>query len=214
MITPEIRIFYASLYRVSVSEPLWKQFGFSGTLDSDETLEEYAQNYRTEWGKHQAKILPALCEALGLEFYRSVIDVACMPGVKPASDPLIMPFNDFPDRFMDVLTHELCHVLLTDNDTYSIKSTDKEVNLLSRWHGLFGGSHEFNTLAHIPVHALSKHIYLDILQEPSRFERDMEHVKGDTPYKRAWEYVNKHDYRHIITQLRDDYEELRKELTI
>lgn len=212
MKTPEIRIFYASLYRQSVSEPLWKQFGWQDALDNDETLEEYAQNYRNEWAKYEARILSALYESLGIAFYRPVIDVACIPGVMPASDPLIMSFHDFPNQFVDTLTHELCHVLLTDNNIYSTKSSEKEMDLAKRWGNLFGTEHDFKTLVHIPVHALSKFIYLDILQESSRLARDMEEVKGNRPYKAAWDYVNAHDYKQIIEQLKQDYKEIEREL--
>lgn len=205
MKTPEIRIFYAWLYRQTISEPLWKQFGWQQALESDETLEEYAQNYRTEWARYESKILTALCEALGIEFYKSVIDAACIPGVRPGSDPLILSFRNYPNQFVDALTHELCHVLLTDNTVYSIKSSENEQNLVGRWQKLFGEIDDFNALVHIPVHALSKYIYLDVLGEPARLERDMSNVERLPSYKAAWDYVNEHNYKDIIKKLKADY---------
>lgn len=205
---PEIRIFYSWLLAGDISKqiqelhPDWK-------FDDDETLELYAENYRKEWAKYNDKILTALVNALGVSFYKSVIDVACAPNIVPVSDPLIISFRTFPDQFVDVLTHELCHVLLTDNTTYSIHSSHKDLDLRDRWAALFGTEHESNTLVHIPVHALCKYIYLDVLRDPSRLERDMKDVQQYAPYRAAWKYVNNHDYKDIIRDLKMDYEAIK-----
>jgi hypothetical protein len=62
------------------------------------------------------------------------------------------------------------------------------------------------------VHAVSKYIYLDVLKNPARFERDMKEVKDDAPYVAAWKYVNSNDYMQIIEQLKKDYQDLAKDL--
>lgn len=208
--TPEIRIYFSWLLYDTVSGALKKAAGKTEALMSKDLGEEYAGNYRREWAKYNDVILPALTGVLEAEFYRDVIDVPCAPWMRCISDPLIMGFQYFPDQFVDMLAHELCHVLLTDNSRYSIKSS-KNMALNDRWTRLFG-EHDFVTLVHIPVHALSKYIYLDILQAPERLERDMDHVKNDASYKAAWDYVNEHGYMEIIKKLRADYQAIEKEL--
>lgn len=207
---PEIRIFFSWLMYGNISKPLDKLWNDTDKpLESEETCEEWVQNYREEWAKYNDTILDALQEVTGLSFYKPVIDVACAPWLRASSDPVTMGFKNYPDQFVDVLAHELSHVLLTDNTVYSIQSSEKEVLLTDRWQKLFG-KHDFNALVHIPVHALSKYLYLDILKDPSRLERDIDDVKGFKPYATAWEYVNSHDYKEIIAQIKEDYAQIAK----
>lgn len=211
MKTPEVRIYFSWLLYQNESIYLDKQLRRPGdsSMISEQKCRDFAANYRNEWAKYQSKILSALMQVLNLEFYMPVIDVACAPWFKAQSEPITMSFYYYPDQFVDVLTHELCHVLLTDNNVYSIRSSRNEVALDEWWSKLFS-KHELVTTVHIPVHALCKYVYLDILKEPSRLERDMQDVKGNKPYVEAWEYVNTHDYKEIIELLKQDYKEIAK----
>ena len=206
---PEIRINFADLLYFNESQTL----AGKEKLDSYEQYEKWTEAYRREWLKYETKIVIALQEVLNLQFYKPVIDVSCAPYFIPKSDPLIMNFRNRPDQFIDVLMHELCHVLLTDNNIVQINNhTEQSVNLAKVWEGLFGKEHDFGTLVHIPVHALSKYIYLDILKEPSRLKRDIESVKtyeGSEVYVAAWDYVDKQGYKEIIDKLKHSYEALR-----
>jgi hypothetical protein len=208
---PEIRIYYSWLLHENVSVTLNRQLNDgSWKMDEDpELLHTFAKNYQTEWNKQSKKILTALTEATGLEFYMPVIDVPCAHWFKAQSTPLTMSFYYYPDQFVDVLTHELCHVLLTDNNIIQLKT--KGDSLEARWEKLFG-KHKFNTLVHIPVHALCKYIYVDVLKNPSRLERDMEDVKSDKSYIDSWNYINSHDYKKIIADLKNDYARLAESL--
>ena len=84
--------------------------------------------------------------------------------------------------------------------------------LTDEWQKLFGKNHTFGTLVHIPVHAVHKAIYLDILKEPKRLKRDIvENNKYNaTDYINAWDYVEKHGYKEIIKQLQKSYESLKE----
>lgn len=210
---PEVRIYFSSLLHENVSVHLDKQLNDgSWTMDSDEeTLREYAANYQKEWDKYHKKIVTALVEATGLEFYQDVIDVPCAHYFRAQSSPLMMSFYYYPDQFVDVFIHELIHVLLTDNKTISLKDHNCTTELDKRWQKLFG-RHDFTTLVHIPVHALSKYIYLDVLKEPYRLDRDMKDVKNNAPYVRAWKYVNDNNYRQVVKKIKQDYANLQKEL--
>ncbi|HUB92944.1 MAG TPA: hypothetical protein VMB52_00380 [Verrucomicrobiae bacterium] len=209
---PEVRIYFSWQLYDNVSVPLLKGTENSSWLETKDKQLEYAANYRSEWSKYSEPILSALVDSLKIRFYRSVIDAPCTPGVIPFSDPLTLNFAYYPNQFVDIMLHELCHIILTDNTVYPIHSSEQRIVISERWIKLFGNEFTRNTLVHIPVHALSKYIYLDVLQEPERLERDVKNLEHLPDYKAAWDYVNTHDYRTIIEQLKNDYKALADEL--
>jgi len=189
---------YVSVEKYRLNSKDW------GEIPSREQCEVWTENYRQEWAEYEDKILPALTETLGVTFYKQVIDVDVAPGIRAMSDPLILNFMYYPDQFVDSLTHELIHLLLTDNHAYSLKEANQTVRLDEAWTDLFG-KHDFDTLVHIPVYALHKYIYLDIMKNPERLERDKYTVKDDEAYAKAWGYVDAHNYLEIITALKNWY---------
>jgi hypothetical protein len=112
-----------------------------------------------------------------------------------------------PDEFIDILTHELIHRLLTDNRTLPY-----DLFLIPHWENLFGKNHSFNTLVHIPVHAVHKAVYLDALKDAKRLERDIKrHQKyGNKDYTAAWDYVESRGYEDIIACLKRQCQVLGK----
>lgn len=204
---PEIRISFAWLLSYGESQALAEANDFK--LESYEHYDKLTVEYRKAWKKHEKEIIGGLQSALGVGFYKPVIDVSCTPYFIPKSDPLIMNFKETPDQFIDVLTHELCHVLLTDNDKHQSNGNKPKLDLIAVWKKMFNGEEDFNVLAHIPVHALCKCIYLDILKEPSRLERDKKAVEewdNSGAYTASWAYVENHDYKEIIKKLKESYE--------
>lgn len=203
---PEIRINFAWLLFYGESQALAEANNFK--LESYDYYEKTVAEYRVAWKKREKKIIQGLQGALGVEFYKSIIDVSCTPYFIPKSDPLIMNFKETPDQFVDVLMHELCHVLLTDNNKHQSNGESPVLDLVAEWKKMFNGIKDFNVLAHIPVHALSKFIYLDVLGEPSRLERDKKTVEewdDSGAYTASWSYVESHDYKEIIKQLKESY---------
>jgi hypothetical protein len=211
---PEIRINFSYLLH-GVSKNLDKFFNPEDSkLAGPEQCEEWATAYRDEWAKHEEKILKALHEIVGLQFHKNVIDVSLVQYFIPQSDPLIIHFLNEPDLFVDVLAHELIHLLLTDNEVVQLNSHDNEKNLKKEWTKLFGERHDFKTLVHIPVHAILKSLYLDFLDEEYRYTRDVERASSlnkGASYVSSWEYVNENGYKEIIAKLRESYESLRKD---
>lgn len=206
MKTPEIRIYFSWLLYDNVSKDLFEKYAAkSDALASKEKCFEWARNYQQAWDKRGHDVLSKLSEALGLSFYRPIIDVACAPWLSPQSAPLLMGFYYEPDQFVDILLHELCHELLTENNVYAEYSSACWINLAERWEKLYG-NHSLNTLVHIPVHALCKYIFIEVLAEPNRVTRDYEDCKGKEDYLASWEYVNTHDYKEIIAQLKAGYQ--------
>ncbi len=173
-------------------------------------FEERVKKYRKAWKKKEKTILPAMQEMLDLCFYTNTIDVTITPWQSyiSMSSPLIIDCTSQPDEFVDLLTHELFHVLFTDNQIIN-RGDDGSGRL--KWDELFGETENWTLIIHIALNACLKYIYLDILKEPKRLKRDMEHSKIFEDYRLAWEYVEANDYTQIIDKVRQSYDYLRHE---
>lgn len=203
---PEIRIKDAWLLRENVSQhlhQLWAQEGEQ--LAGDAWMRKRVAAYSRAWQPYKAKVLAGMCQVLNLSFRQNIIDVYIAPWFKAFSDPLVIGVIQPPDEFIDTMTHELLHRLLTDNT-----AVPADTQLLAEWQKLFGKQHSFDTLIHIPVHAAHKAVYLDVLDEPKRLERDIERSQKykAADYVKAWEYVEQNGYQEIIEKLKNSYARL------
>jgi len=205
---PEIRIKDAWLLREHASRHLHELWGKDKTLADDDWMEKKVADYRKAWKPFEKQILTSMTDLLDLSFRQNIIDVYIAPWFNAFSDPMVIGVVRKPDVFVDTLTHELIHRLLTDNT-----AVPHELFLLPVWEELFGKNHAFNTLVHIPVHAVHKAIYLDVLNKPKHLERDVTRCKDNkaTDYIAAWDYVEKHGYLEIIEKLRASYKKLQAE---
>jgi hypothetical protein len=206
---PEIRIKDAWLLRENASKHLHELWGKDSKLADDKWMEKRVAEYHKAWQPFEQKILTGMTETLGLSFRQNIIDVNIAPWFNAFSDPMVIGVMQEPDVFIDTLTHELLHRLLTDNT-----AIPHETLLLGEWQNLFGKNHSFSTTVHIPVHAVHKAIYLDFLNAPERLKRDIANNKkyDAADYVAAWNYVEKHDYKEIIKQLQKSYESLAKKV--
>lgn len=207
---PEIRIQFSWLLYNTVSKSLHEAKAEPGQERlSGEYYEERTSEYRKIWKLVNDKILNGMTDVLELEFKQDIIDVDLAPWMPNISSPLIIGFYKLTsDTFIDTLTHELAHNLLTDNNVLTLQGVKSgDVDLLSIWKDLFGDDHSFVTLVHIPVHAICKYVYLDILKEPYRLERDIGEMQSYPDYKAAWEYVEANNYKEIIPKLKKSYKQ-------
>jgi hypothetical protein len=201
---PEIRIKSSFLLNDKVIPLLLPELKESGreSESSDEYIANKVSQYNEAWNEHSEAILKAMCEILDVKFNQNIIDAYVVPFNNSFSDPMIISTKYSSQRFVYVFTHELAHRLLTDNN----KLTGKRDRKLSfYWKDLFGDEHSFKTLVHIPVHAMLEHIFLDILHDPNKLQKDKEFCKCFSDYDLAWNYVEKHGYVHILTQLKEQY---------
>ena len=198
MTQPTIRIKDAWLLREAASVPLNELWGDGEPLKTDDEYAAITKAYQQAWQPIETKILAGMTNILGLSFKQNIIDVYVAPWFNAFSDPLVIGVTLEPDLFVDILTHELIHRLLTDNTT-----VPDEALLLTEWHQLFGEQNSFGMTVHIPVHAVHKAIYLDVLKAPERLERDVANNQKNnaTDYLNAWNYVDEHGYQEIITKL-------------
>lgn len=203
---PVIRIKDAWLLRENASQHLHELWASKGdVLADDKWMEKRVTEYQKAWKPVEEKILKGMAENLELSFRQNIIDVYIAPWFRAFSDPMVIGVMQEPDVFVDTLTHELIHRLLTDNTTIP-----HETMLLDEWQKLFGKKHSFGTAVHIPVHAVHKAIYVDVLNQPERLKRDIAANKKyeAADYIAAWDYVDKHDYKEIIKKLNNSYKAL------
>lgn len=149
------------------------------------------------WSKVQVQIIQAMKDITGLDFYASTVDVFLVYGYQTAfSSPLVISTRYEGDHFIDVLTHEILHVILTDN-TLGINS--------SAWvEKKFPEAKEKTTINHILLHAIHEAIYRDVLKVPVRLTKNIESDKRWPSYTASWDIVRKYGYRKIIADYRKE----------
>lgn len=196
---PEVRIEFSYLIYNMIAKPMWSHFRAGEKLMEPRRAQEVLIKYREAWQPHEQAILQGMCEAFDLRFYKSVLDVYVSPGIPTFSRPTIIITEFDADEFIDVLAHELLHVLITDNTTYD--SDEKLGDVLESIYPDYSRL----TRNHILVHAALKHLYLDVLKEPRRLARDIENCKKLPDYAKAWEVVEERGYKELIEEFKGYY---------
>ncbi len=203
---PEIRIKDAWLLRQNASTHLHELWSKEGDrLADDDDMEGIVSEYKAAWSPYEKKIIHGMCELLDLDFRQNIIDVHIAPWFGAFSDPMVIGVTYAPDRFVEVLAHELIHRLLTDNT-----QTPYDTRYATEWKKMFGEDHDFGVLVHIPVHAVMQALFDDVLHEPARTKNDREKCRKWQDYDVAWRYVEVHGYKDIIAQLKANYRILAK----
>lgn len=203
---PEVRIKDAWLLRQAASAPLHELWAKEGDfLASDEEMTEIIAGYQKAWQPYEKKIMTGLCELTGLEFRQNIIDVNIAPWFRAFSDPMVIGVTYKPDRFLEILAHEMIHRLLTDN-----LQTSYDTDYVDEWKKIFGNEHEDNVLIHIPVHAILQALFDDVLHEPTRTKNDRKLCKQWRAYDDAWIYVAEHGYKQVIERLKESYQTVEK----
>lgn len=193
---PTIRFKYGWLIAGEASSTLNDVMGDGTPLRSYDEYEAVAKKYQDWWSPVGDQILQNLQNILKINFSQSEIDVYVVPWFNAISDPLILgPAFRTQDELINTLTHELIHRLLTENNV-----TDFDYSYIPAWKRLFG-DHEFNTLVHIPVHAVMKTLYTKHLGRPDLVELDKQLVKDNDPYVDAWSYVDRHGDSTVLHKL-------------
>ncbi len=177
--------FFTAQYKVKWPE--WTQ------LSRDEVL-SIIETFKTDWIKEENQILTGIYSITGLEYFQNAIDVYIVSATTLAtSEPLIIGCN-WPDKFNDTLTHELIHRLLTDNTT--------KFNLGALVKTMFPDIEDRTTRNHVLVHAIHTAVYLDILKDKARLERDITVTSKNPSYKESWRIVNERGYKELIAEFK------------
>lgn len=195
---PEIRIKFGWLLYNTISKDVdeARKRIDEGTFPTEESIRKKVEVFKEVWKPKEGVILSGMTEALGLTFYQSCVDVFITPFKNPISDPIVIPPKFDSDLFVDVLTHELFHCLLSDN----VENIPYKEILLKEY-----PEEQPLVQNHVFLHAGLKYVYLDVLKEPSRLDRDIERHLNASGYNRAWEIVEKEGYNELIERFKDYY---------
>ena len=170
-------------------------------------IKKFINNVRKEWNKKESKILKFMAKITGLNWKTKniVCYVIWLSEKGPISDPLTIPiqlkvgkkvFKLTPQRFIDILVHELIHNLFIQNKKvdkyfdYLIKKKYKKESMV--------------TAIHVPVHAIHKEIYLKFFNK-KRLKIEKEICKSYSDYTKAWEIVEREGSKKIIEELKNFY---------
>lgn len=200
---PEVRFKYGWLIADAASVTLNEKWGDGTPLKSVEEYEAIARQYQDWWLPVGDTILRAMMDTLQLEFRQNTLDVYVVPWFYAISDPLIVgPTFKSQDEVINLLTHELVHRLVTDNT-----KAEYGENMIEDWRMLFGNL-GFNTLTHVPVYAVMKKIYLEVLERPDLLKKEAQSIGEDQEYAEAWAYVEQQGYQTVIDKLVMQFEVL------
>lgn len=160
-------------------------------VPTPEELDKRIQGYKTEWQKTERTLIDALYKITSLRFKRNIIDVHIVSGnPRQFSRPIVIKSGFKPEEFVDNLLHELIHVLFSDNkkDPYPKALND-----------LFPNENQ-SVKNHVVLHAILKHMYINILKDENRLKRNLEVSKNHSmnDYSRAWEIVDTVGYEKIL----------------
>ena len=204
---PEVRIIAAVLLAKKASQYIHQVKDTSGRdMMGEEKVREVASVYQKAWQPYCETVLGGLNDILELSFRKNIIDVYIAPWFTAFSTPLVVGVHYDPERFVQVLAHELTHVLLTDNNEIPYHSID----YVTHRKRLYGSDLSPSTLAHIEVHAILEELYTSYLKKEEWLRADKATCQLFTDYKIAWDYVDEHGYKTIITKLKKSYNQLEK----
>lgn len=183
---PKINIKYGKLIDLFLKEYVNVHYpGYKFPTESDVFVK--VNLFKQAWFKRENVFVDFLNNTLGLNFKRNIIDCFVVSAIpRDMSSPLLIRSRWSGEEFVDVLMHELIHILFSDNKTKKI--VIDEVGLSQR------------TINHIMVFAVLKKFYLEILKDEKRLKKVME--KSTSPnnqeYLKAWNLVEKIGYQEVI----------------
>lgn len=152
--------------------------------------------YERTWRKIDKKLLRVICDVLDLSFYQDIIDVYVVGRCAAFSDPMVIPSTNKPNFFIDELTHEIIHRILTDNT--------RKLDVAKIWSEMFPKEKK-DTRNEILAHAVQEHIYRNILKKPQRLREDIKFCSSSPTHRRSWEVVRERGYMNIISDFKSRY---------
>jgi len=197
---PEVRINYGFLL-----ERIYKKLFEAGQKkegenfpDKNEMFAKYG-HFPGEWKKVEKVVLEAMGDVLELEFYQGVIDAHFVYSSGSMSSPMIIGVRTADEtRFIDLMTHELIHRLLSDNT--------KKVPVMKVWNEMFPETEMTHlTRVHIVLHAVHEHIYREVLDAPERLAKDIAIAQKFPDYAASWKVVQERGYKNIIAEFKEKY---------
>jgi hypothetical protein len=194
---PEVRVQYDA-YLDEIVASRAERHRWQGRLLESIEVEELAAAVQRSWAAVERRVLDGMCDALGLEFRRNLIDVYVVPGIPRAySNPVLVPLRDPLRLTVGDIAHELLHLLLTENT--------RRLDVERIWGVMFGVDLDRGVRNHVLVHATLEYVYRHVLYDQALLEWERDCHPG-SPYALAWELVDAHGgYLEVIEEFRGFY---------
>ena len=208
---PKINFVWSFIYEQAIHNP---------TVDEEFNYEKYEKfvnlfikKVELIWRELEQKIFNYCQKLTGLVWKKEEISVYVIKtsSIMPISDPLTIStqfqsgkniFSLTPERFIDMMIHELIHNLFIQNDKemgdyfgYILKKYKKE---------------NFDTSIHLLVHAIHKKIFLKYFGK-ERLNKEIEMSSFYPSYKKSWKIVNEKGEDSIINEFKNYLADLPKE---
>jgi hypothetical protein len=151
------------------------------------------KSYEALWKKEGPAILEELQRVTKLKWHNSEIVCYVTWGVYPYSDPLTINPRKDANGTLDILTHELIHVLLSQESNSKVYWKNWRVFLKKHT------KYSYTTSVHIAVHAIHEHIFRK-LYNVKRLTKEINDIQ-DLDYVLSWEIVQKEGYKNIIAEI-------------
>src|SRR3989344_1525981 len=153
--------------------------------------------FQGAWKNHSKNILSSLQEILDLEFKKNNIPVYIVNAVnRTVSDPIIIGSNYSLDGFIDMLTHEIIHVLISDN------LGQKHKKLKEFYKKTYPESEFDETYSHILVYAVHSKIYHKYFPDRKDVDIKRSAKHGNRGYSIAWDIVTREGSDNIISEFK------------
>jgi len=186
---PKIEFRYSWIYdQFCKSEAKTKNYPTSAKI------EKYMRTVEPLWRKEEKKILTEMSRVTGITWEEKNIICYFVGEHIPFSDPLTIPATRKKERFVDILTHEMIHILFRQN-----KANDKVIAWISKTYP----EEADRTKLHVPIHAIHKHILLKFFGQ-KRLDAEIKSLKHLKDYRRSWEIVQEEGYENIIKRFRQE----------
>lgn len=199
--SPKVNFHYSSIY-----DHIWRDAWENRTDKEGEypTMAhsmKFLKNLEKDWRKVEAKVFKATASVGGRPW--SVISHDCYITGKAGafSIPLTIPSGLYksqpPGYMVDVLTHELIHRYISQEEILRVKNLGDG----KRWDNFRKNfpKENFNVIAHVIVQALHELVYLKVFNK-SRLVRDKKFLSQFPDYKRAWDIISEHGAQNIVDQ--------------
>ncbi|HVZ11156.1 MAG TPA: hypothetical protein VG941_01965, partial [Candidatus Paceibacterota bacterium] len=147
-----------------------------------------------KWQKIEKKILQEISKITGLPWRESHIYIYITSNESWFSEPLTLSITRDTNTLLQILVHELIHRIISENENW--------MAIRNRWYKLMGKYEEekLNARIHIPIHAIHRQIFLVFFGQKA-LQSEIERMKDDPDYARAWELVERDGYKNIIRAL-------------
>jgi len=176
-------------------------------------INDYLKKVKNIWKTKEKQVLNSCEEITGLKWKKEKIPVYVIKisSIMPISDPLTIPtqfesedetFSLTPERFVDMMVHEIIHNLFIQNEKEIGNYFDFILNKYKK--------EDLDTAIHLLLHSIHKKIFEKHFDK-SRLDEEIEMSSFYPSYKRSWEIVNKIGADSIIKEFKNYCFKLPKE---